>query len=311
MFFVIGHWDNCQWEERKKEMLQFSINKRKLDTRKLILRLTISTVLYKTSNIFTYFWFMIKKNDVTIRIKKPMTQINTLIIDDEADAGLLLQNLLDDFSAIIIKQVFTDALKALDAVILEQPEVIFLDVEMPEITGIEFLKQLNKFAPHTKVVFVTAYKQYALEAIQNEAFDFITKPIAKDELRRVAHKIVATIKKERKETAQETNQRILLKTIEGHHYVSVDSVLYLEADGNYTNLILKDGKKLLSSVNLGRIIEEFPKELFVRISRKHVVNKNYLTFMNFCKRYCIVSNNGNEHKLDVSVKLKDLRAELG
>ena len=86
--------------------------------------------------------------------------------------------------------------------------------------------------------------------------------------------------------------------------------MYLEADGNYTNLILKDGKKLLSSVNLGRIFERLPRMLFVRISRKHIINKNYLTFMNSCKRYCIVSNNGDEHKLDVSVKLKDLRVEL-
>ena len=239
-----------------------------------------------------------------------MAQINTFIIDDEADAGLLLQNLLNDFSAINIKQVFTDALKALDAVIMEQPRVIFLDVEMPEITGIEFLKQLSKYSPHTKVIFVTAYKQYAIDAIQNNAFDFITKPIAKEELRRVVHKIIATINTESNETVNETNQRILLKTIEGHHYVSVNSVLYLEADGNYTNLILKDNKKLLSSVNLGRIIDEFPKEQFIRISRKHIINKNYLTFMNFCKRYCIVSNNGDEHKLDVSVKLKDLRVEL-
>ena len=239
-----------------------------------------------------------------------MTQINTLIIDDEADAGLLLQNLLNDFSVIKTKQVFTDALKALDAVIMEQPRVIFLDVEMPEITGIEFLKQLSKYSPNTKVVLVTAYKQYALDAIQNNAFDFITKPIDKNELRRVVHKIIAALKRESTETIPETNQRILLKTTEGHHYVSVDTVLFLEADGNYTNLILRNGKKLLSSVNLGRIIDEFPKEQFIRISRKHIINKNYLTFMNFNKRYCIVSNIGDEHKLDVSVKLKDLRVDL-
>jgi len=240
-----------------------------------------------------------------------MTHINTFIIDDEPDAGQLLENLLGGFAAINIKHVFTDALKALDSVIMEQPQVLFLDVEMPEMSGMEFLQQVNKFSPGTQVVFVTAHKQYALKAIQNNAFDFITKPIAKDELRRVVHKIIASITGEKENPTKEPNQRILLKTMEGHHYVSADNVLYLEADGNYTNLILKDGKRLLSSVNLGRIFEEFPQEQFVRISRKHIVNKSYLTFMDFCKKYCLVANNGKEHKLEVSVKIKDLRRELG
>lgn len=239
-----------------------------------------------------------------------MPHINTFIIDDEPDAGQLLQNLLKDFPAIQIKQVFTDALEALDAVILEQPPVVFADIEMPELSGLEFLEQINKFSPHTKVVFVTAYKAYALEALQNNAFDFICKPVAKDELRRVVYKIVSAINETKEETSKAAKQRVLLKTVEGHHYVAVNDVLYLEADSNYTKLVLKDGKKLMSSVNLGKIHEQFPQETFVRISRKHIININYLSFMNFCKRYCLVSNNGEEHKLEVSVKMKDLKKEL-
>ncbi len=239
-----------------------------------------------------------------------MTPIAAIIIDDEPDAGQLLKNLLEDFSAINVNHVFTDALKALDAVIMELTPVVFLDIEMPEITGIEFIKQLNKFSPNTKVVFVTAFKSYALEAIQNSAFDFITKPVAKEDLRRVVYKITAALQNNIEPKTRENNQRLLLKTTEGHHYISSDELLYLEADGNYTNLILKDDKKLLSSVNLGRIYEQIPQDQFVRISRKHIINKNYLKFMNFCKKYCLVAFNSNEHRLEVSVKMKDLREEL-
>jgi two-component system LytT family response regulator len=239
-----------------------------------------------------------------------MGSINAFIIDDESDAGRLLQNLLNDFPTITVKHVFTDALKALDTVIMEQPQVLFLDIEMPEITGLEFLQQVNKFLPNTKVVFVTAYKQYALEALQNNAFDFICKPIAKADLRRVVYKLIAEFKEDKTELTRIDKQRVLLKTTEGHHYIATENVLYMEADSNYTNLILRDDKKLLSSINLGRIHDEFPVDLFVRISRKHVVNKKYLTFMNFCKRYCVVADNGEEHRLEVSVKLKDLRKQL-
>ncbi len=234
----------------------------------------------------------------------------TFIIDDEPDAGQLLESLLQNFAAIQVKQVFTDSLKALDAVIMVQPPVIFLDIDMPEITGLEFLKQVNNFSPNTKVVFVTAHKDYALEALQNDAFDFICKPISKPDLRRVVHKIISALNTIETTSSNTGDQRVLLKTLEGHHYVAIDNVLYLEADSNYTYLVLKNGEKLLSSVNLGKVHELFPSEHFVRISRKHIINKNYLTFMNFNKRYCLASHNGKQHKLEVSVKMKELKREL-
>jgi DNA-binding LytR/AlgR family response regulator len=238
-----------------------------------------------------------------------MSDLNIFIIDDEPDAGLLLQNLLKEYSVIQIKEVFTNALHALDAVILQQPQVIFLDIEMPEITGMEFLQQVNTFSPNTKVVFVTAFKDYVLEAIHNNAFDYIYKPVSKAELRRVVYKIINAFNSEKQQSTP-AKSKVLLKTAEGHHYIATEQILYLEADSNYTNLVLKDGKKLLLSINLGKLHKQFPETEFVRISRKHIINKNYLSFMNFSKRYCIVSDNDIEHQLEVSIKMRDLKHEL-
>ena len=237
-----------------------------------------------------------------------MTNFDVFIIDDEQDAGMLLQNLLLDFSPVHVKHVFTDALSALNRAVTEQPDVVFLDIDMPEITGMEFLQQLSKFSPQTKVVFVSAHKKYALEALQNGAFDFIPKPVGTDDLRRVVHKLIASGKFNGR--MAENSHRLLLKTNEGHHYVAAEKILLLEAEGNYTHLVLTENKKLFSGVNLGRIYEQLPQNLFVRISRKHIINKNHLTFMNFCKKQCTVSANGKEHQLEVSVKLKELRAIL-
>ncbi len=237
-----------------------------------------------------------------------MAHIEAFIIDDEKDAGLLLQNLLADYSPIHIKDVFTDALSALDRAVTEQPDVVFLDINMPEITGMEFLQQLSKFSPQTKVVFVSAHKKHALEALQNGAFDFIPKPVGKDDLRRVVHKLVAAGKPGSR--TEETGSHLLLKTNEGHHYVAAEKILFLEAEGNYTHLVLNEDKKLFSGVNLGRIYEQLPQNRFVRISRKHIINKSYLTFMNFSKKQCTVSAKGKEYQLEVSVKLKDLKQHL-
>jgi len=238
-----------------------------------------------------------------------MPNFHALIIDDEPDAGQLLRNLLIDFPAISVQNVFTDAINALNEVILHQIPLVFADIEMPELSGLELLKQVNLYSPKTKVVFVTAYENYALNALQNDAFDFLCKPVSKEELRRVVLKFIAAQNNDTNYLSN-TPGRVLLKTSEGHHYVTVEDILYLEADSNYTNLVVKSGKTLLLSLNLGKIHGQLPENDFVRISRKHVINKNYLTFMNFQKHYCLLTCNENEYRLEVSLKMKDLKGEL-
>jgi len=238
-----------------------------------------------------------------------MPNFHALIIDDEPDAGQLLQNLLSDFPVISVQNIFTDALKALTEVIMQQVPLVFADIEMPELSGLELLKQVNLYSPKTKVVFVTAYENYALNALQNDAFDFLCKPVSKEELRRVVLKFMAA-QNNGATYLLNTPGRVLVKTSEGHHYITIEDILYLEADSNYTNLLLKNGKTLLLSLNLGKIHGQLPENDFVRISRKHVINKNYLTFMNFHKHYCLLTCNETEYQLEVSLKMKDLKDEL-
>lgn len=238
-----------------------------------------------------------------------MQKYPAIIIDDELDAGQLLKNLLCEFSAISVIDVFTDAVKALDKVILQQIPLVFSDIEMPEITGLEFLKQINQYSPQTKVVFVSAYDNYALKALQNDAFDFLQKPVSREELKRVVYKLIRSYNTNSGERVT-TATRLLVKTTDGHHYISTEDLLYLEADANYTYLVMKEDKKLLSSINLGKILDQLPTNEFVRVSRKHAINKNYLSFMNFCKRYCIVADSYKEYRLEVSVKMKELKKEL-
>ncbi len=239
-----------------------------------------------------------------------MGPLNVIIIDDETDAGNLLGNLLSEFQTLKVRHIYVDPYKALESVILEQPDVVFSDVEMPRINGIEFLKHVNELSPKTKVVFTTAFETYAIEAIHNDAFDFICKPIAKNELTNVVRKILATVIKEEIKSNEAKDNRVLLKTSEGYHYVSANNVIYIEADGSYSTIILDENRRLLASMNLGRIQEHLPRNEFIRISRKHIINKAYLTFINFTKGHCIVSNNDNEYSLEVNMRMKDIKQEL-
>jgi DNA-binding LytR/AlgR family response regulator len=240
-----------------------------------------------------------------------MTPITAFIVDDEPDAGLLLKKLLNDFSWFEVKQVFTEANQALDALIYEKPDVLFLDIEMPELSGMQMQEQIKTYSPETKVVFVSAYKNYALEALQNSAFDFICKPVSKSEIQRVARKLLAASNRNTVSDLPESQKPVLLKTTEGHHYLNQENILFLEADGNYTYIHLNDDRKLLSSQNLGRIKDQLSPNQFLRINRKHVINKNYLSFVNFCKKYCLISVNSSEYKLEISTKMKDFKKELG
>ena len=257
------------------------------------------------------FYYITNAYDISKTQLRMMTSTHyqTIIIDDEPDAGQLLKNLLGEFSAIEVREVFTDAVKALNEVIVNQISLVFADIEMPELSGLELLKQVNLYSPKTKIIFVTAYENYALDALQNDAFDFLCKPVSKEELRRVVLKFVAT---QNHSTSFNSNlpSRVLLKTSEGHHYLNVSDIMYLEADSNYTNLVLKNGRTLLLSLNLGKVHGQLLPDDFVRISRKHVINKNYLTFMNFQKHYCLLACNENEYRLDVSLKMKDLKDGL-
>ena len=238
-----------------------------------------------------------------------MCTLKTFIIDDESDAAKLLENLLDDIKNIEVEKVFLDAEEALHAVLIEKPYAVFADIEMPQIDGIEFLKTINEYSPSTKVIFVTAYQHYALKAIQENAFDFLCKPIIKGELQRVVYKLLSVFGDERKLLKNE-NDRILMKTQEGYHYINLNDILYFEADGNYTVLKLIGGTEFIASTNIGKMYDTLSNDIFIRISRKHLINKRYLAFMNFNKHYCVLQHNGLSVQLSISVKMKELKEIL-
>jgi len=230
----------------------------------------------------------------------------TFIVDDEQNAAQLLQKLLEPYAIFGAVSVFTNATIAFNQIIEQQPEFLFLDIQMPELSGLLLAEKIKAHAPHTKIIYVTAYEQYALDALRQNAFDYLLKPVNKAELVRIVEKLLVV----NGGNSKPKNSHLIVRSTEGIYQVQISEIVYLEADCSYTTLVLSNGSKILSSSNLGKILPLLPENKFIRISRKHLVNRKYITFYHSKEKYVRLETPGMEYKLEVTLKLNDIRQLL-
>ncbi len=213
-------------------------------------------------------------------------KIQAILVDDEVNNLEYLQSLIQkNCPQIEINATYTSATAALQAMQNQQPQLVFMDIDMPELTGFELLKKLEPL--QFEVIFVTAYNQYALEAFEHNAVGYVTKPIASNKLLHAIDK--AIIKIEAKNYTQNLfsllenvhpksdNDKIALPTLMGLQFVKLSQILYCESSGNYTQFYLLNKLKILVSRQLGEYEKLLPPDTFVRIHDKYIIN---LTFIN-------------------------------
>ncbi len=127
-------------------------------------------------------------------------KIKVVVVDDEVRALNRMQILLKNFPEIEILEMFYDADQAIEYIVENEPDLVFLDIEMPGKTGLEIAEELNKNVLHTKIIFVSSYDHYAIKAIKNHAFDYLLKPVDMDDLK-------ATIERFKAQTLSHLNRR--------------------------------------------------------------------------------------------------------
>lgn len=110
-------------------------------------------------------------------------KIKTVIVDDEIRALNRMQILLENFSEVEILEQIYDANHAIEFIVKNEPDIVFLDIEMPGKTGLEIAEEINKNILHTKIIFISSYDHYAIKAIKNHAFDYLLKPVGIDDLK--------------------------------------------------------------------------------------------------------------------------------
>jgi DNA-binding LytR/AlgR family response regulator len=211
--------------------------------------------------------------------------MNVVIVDDEEEARDLLRIMLrsrPDF------RVVGDAAHVDEAVRITselRPDLVFLDIQMPGKDGFDYLNEIRKNAVAPGIIFVTAFENYAVQAIRNAAFDYLLKPVNKVELFNALDRFAEMFRRNKKSEISALVQlldhskpdRLRLNTRTGYVFVDTADILYCEADGNYSYIWLTSGKKETSTLNLGSIMKLLDSGAFLRISRSYLVNMHYLS----------------------------------
>lgn len=240
--------------------------------------------------------------------------IKTVIIDDEYNASEFLEKMLkryfpNKFHICKTCESIDDAVKAIEE---HQPELVFLDIQMPNKNGFELFKEIKEI--NFEVIFTTAHSEYAIDAIKRSALDYLLKPINYIDLLGAVNRFEQKNKKENQETqlnilienidsGDTAHKKIAIATETGFEFVKFNTIIYLEAQNNYTKFYLTNGTSITTSKTLKHFEEILPSELFFRI------HKSYLVNMNFVKRF----TKGDEQfvelitgqKLPVSIRKKD------
>ena len=207
--------------------------------------------------------------------------IKAVLVDDEEKAIKSLEWELEQFSREIrVVASFTDPFLALEYLKEQVPDCIFLDIEMPTMDGFQFIQKLQN--KEVAVVITTAYNQYAIKALKNQAIDYLLKPIDADDLKETIDKIhrhnarrLTTSRLEKFLISHNThsqNRKITLNTDGKLLFLENEDILYAESDGNYSTIYLSDGRKLVLTKKLKEIDQLLPEKTFFRIHNSYIIN---------------------------------------
>jgi len=236
--------------------------------------------------------------------------IEAVIVDDETKALQSLTWELTNFSnEIKVVASFTNPFEALDYLEKNTPDCLFLDIEMPTMDGFQFIQKLkNKDFP---VVITTAYNQYAIKALKNEAIDYLLKPIDTDDLKETIGKIkkynTKNFTSERLEkillnfNSNSLDKKIMFSTDGKLLFLESDEILYAESDGNYSTIFLADGQKIVLTKKLKEVNDMLPQESFFRIHNSYIINLNKIKEFLKTDGYVVLKSN---HKIPVSRQKK-------
>lgn len=215
--------------------------------------------------------------------------LKAMIIDDEERASDALRLMIEKFIP-QIQQVFVcnDSRSAGEMIHVHNPSLIFLDIRMPYLSGFDVLQKLpnKKF----KVIFTTAYNEYAIQAIRFSAFDYILKPVDVEELIQGVNRFIAQEEAFHDHTLYENmlqnmnasdskDFKLALPTKEGIHFLNPVEIIRCEAVGNYTRFIVEGKKQFIISKTLGEYDDLLTPFNFIRTHKSHLVNKNYISFI--------------------------------
>ena len=215
-----------------------------------------------------------------------MINLKAVIVDDEPDSvSLLMIQLIKHCPHVEVIGSFTSSVKAAQEIELLDPDLLFLDVEMPVMNGFELLEKVSQL--HLSVVFITAYNQFALKAFRVNALDFLVKPVEISDLKEAVAKAESHIIPNssqllmlQKQLRGEPINKIAVPVPNGVTFIDFTDIILFEASNNYSKLILKDKRFFLISKSLKDIEDVLEEDNFLRVHRHYIINLHHVKQFN-------------------------------
>ena len=229
--------------------------------------------------------------------------IRTILVDDDEEALTLLETYLKSLDDVEIVGRATSGFEGLRIIAENYPDLLFLDIDMPDINGIEVARIMKERNYKTQIVFTTAFNKYAYDAITAEPLDYLIKPFGPETLESVVAKFKQRLNKEEDERrfeiliqSQRTYGKIKFPTLNGVIILHADDVALMKAAGNGCVLYLSDGTIETVTVSLFRVIKNFKSPNIYRISRSIAINMKFLWRVDRKNKTCIIAVEGNNYE---------------
>ncbi|NDV66316.1 LytTR family DNA-binding domain-containing protein [Bacteroides sp. 224] len=199
-----------------------------------------------------------------------------IIVDDEPIARKGIKKLVDQISQLELLDSFNNAETASAFMSTTTVDLVFLDIQMPGINGIEFARSIPR---HTLIIFTTAYSEYALDSYEVDAIDYLVKPIDPVKFRKAVDKAITyhslLMDEEKKSVETFEDDYIFVKSDRRFFKVNLKDILFIEGLKDYV-IIQLENQRLITRMNLKSIHESLPPSIFLRINRSYIVNKNHI-----------------------------------
>jgi len=243
--------------------------------------------------------------------------VTVVIVDDEDHCIKSLHNYLDADPGISVVASITDSGLAVAEIIEKKPDLLFLDIQMPGKSGFDILGELQRAGVKPCVIFVTAFENFAIQAIKASAFDYILKPVDRNELAVAVERAINQINGREPERSYSlllemtSRKKLRFNTAGGFILIDPSEIVYIQADWNYSEIHLGKDKYEVVVVNLGEIEKMLPAAGFARIGRSVIVNLKYLSKVQRTKRLCILKKDEEIFQFKIPLlRIRDLEKLL-
>lgn len=217
-------------------------------------------------------------------------KISCVIVEDNPVDAAFLKQFIESYPVLELKAEYRNAIEANEFVRQNAPKLLFLDIDMPLLNGMDFFKRLN---PAPICVFVTAHSEFALEGFEAQAFDFILKPVKADRFLSTINRLTEYMSLlERADIYDSQIEENLITIKEGNekHIINIHDILYIEALKDYSKVAIAD-RKIMTLSKLKHFLEKLPASQFTRIHRSYAVALNKITRVSnndlYIKDHCL------------------------